>query len=294
MNRFKKYVLGASALCMLATGLIASKAYAEYKPNRRDTTITREQVDELGYTGLLPQDSFRFTIYQRPNAPDYELTLKIFTPLPVSGCFKTLPYEATDEIKGQMLEVYMDFPVIMPDRDGNCDNVQNTLSTEVLLDKDELIDNDINKFLFRSKYGVITYDLYINEDMIELSSPNDVFQEGLEYWFLPSNAVVLSVPMAKDNLMNHKSMLQDLAIVAETNDLIPIEEKFPDYMPKEDFLNRFYFLDTDGDVREQLNNGSTSVTIGQIYRTEPFYGPNGKYDKKVPIDVVATMPDVYD
>lgn len=294
MNTFKKYLLTVSAVSLVAGTIFVSQANAEYKPNRKNTDMTREQVEELGYTGLLSQDKLRFNLYQKPNAPAHQIMMQTFILQPIEGCVKVMPFEITDEIKGQTLEVYIDFPVVSPDYDGDCDYNTYSPVDEIVLDKDELIDKNVNKLALRTKYGVIDYDLYIDDELIELTSPNDAFQEKIEFWMLPKNAVVVSVPMAKGDLANQHRLLQDLAIVAEDNNLIPIEEKTPDYIPKESQLNRFYFLDTDGSVRDLLNNGSQSVRLGEIYKTEPFYGPNGKYDKKIPIDVIATLPNEYD
>lgn len=294
MNTFKKYLLAASAVSVIAGSVFVSQANAEYKPNRKNVEMTREQVEELGYTGILSQDKLRFNLYQKPNAPAHEIMMQTFIMQPIEGCIKVMPFEITDEIKGKTLDVYIDFPVVAPDYDGDCDYNTYVPVNEITLDKDELIDKSVNKLSLRTKYGVIDYDLYIDEELIELTSPNDVFQEKIEFWMLPKNAVVVTVPMAKGDLMHQKGMLQDLALVAEDNNLIPIENKNPDYMPKESQLNRFYFLDTDGSVRDSLNNGYSTVRLGEIYKTEPFYGPNGKYDKKIPIDVIATLPNQYD
>lgn len=294
MNTFKKYLLAVSAVSLVAGTIFVSQANAEYKPNRKNNDMTREQVEELGYTGLLARDKLKFNLYQKPNAPAHEIIFQVYISTPIEGCLKVIPFEITSEIKAKTLEIYTDFPIVSEDRDGNCDYKSYSPRDEVILDKDELIEKGVNKVALKSKYGTKNLDLYIDDELIELTSDNDVFVKDFEFWMLPKNTVVVTVPMADGDLIDQNHMLQDLAIVAEDSNLIPIEEKNPDYMPKKAMVNRFYFLDTDGSIRDMLNNGASTVRLGEIYKTEPFYGPNGKYDKKIPIDVIATLPNEYD
>ena len=58
MKTLKALTLGAAAICMLAvTTTPQAQSFAQdegYKPNRKDTLPTREQLEEMGYTGVLP------------------------------------------------------------------------------------------------------------------------------------------------------------------------------------------------------------------------------------------------
>lgn len=298
MKRLK--ITGIAALAVLmCSGSFASYAHAEgmYKPNRKVVEPTREQIEELGFTGILPQDRFWFSVINDRTVPDGFLVFRVATPSPVDGCVKMMNYEATPEIQGVVLILDVKFPIILPDyknvRQENCKK-SNSAYVDTLIDRNELIDKGVNQFRIRTKYGVTNFDLDVTPHKIRFIPKEKTKYLTSEYWTLPRNAVVLSVPMFNDDLMNSSAQLQQLARVAYSRGLVPIEEDMPDYIPSTPRQNRFYFLDTKGDVLDLLENGGGAVSVGQLNKAEPYYGPNGKYDKIIPVDVMASIPDVND
>lgn len=292
MNRITKFALTISAVSIIA-GTSLGSAFADYKPNRKDTGPSREQFEELGFTGILPHDKVGFTMFQKPNTPTNELVLKVISGIPLEGCFDSMPFELEQKIEGKSLSVDLKFPIIEMDARKDCTKRRVMEEAETVIDLDELREKEINQMRLVSKYSTRSFDLDLNEHRILLEPRESVLQSNLEYWLLPENTVMLSVPMAKDDLYYKDKILQELAMVADNNGLIPIEEQIPEFMPNEVKYNKFYFLDTEGKVKEALNNNdSGAIVIGSIHKSEQYYGPNGKYDKKIPVDVIATLPEL--
>lgn len=293
MKPFKKYALTFGAIALL-TGTSLASAFADYKPNRKDTGPSREQIEELGFTGILPLDQAGITIFQRHDTPANELIMYVILPLQVEGCYKTMPFELEKSITGTLLVVDMKFPIMQLDARKDCEKKRGMETAEVTIDLDELREKNIKVMKLTSRYQTRSYEIELTDEKIVLTPTESIMLPKLEYWFLPKNTVVLQVPMAKDDLYYKHAILQELAGVAADNGLIPVEDKIPEYMPHTVTYNQFFFLDTRGDVMEMLENGETAVTIGAVHTSEPFYGPNGKYDKKIPLDILATLPSAID
>lgn len=293
MKKITKHALTLSAAVLLVGTSMAS-ALADYKPNRKDTGPTREQIEEMGFTGILPLDRTGFTVFQRPNSPANELVFYVISRVPLEGCFETMPFELEQKIEGKSLTVDLKFPIVRLDNTPGCEKKRSMETAEMILDLDELRDKEINVVRLMSKYSTRVFDLELTDNMFKLIPRESVMSQGIEYWIPPKNTVMLSVPMAKTDLYYKDDILQELAMVAENNGLEPIENKISDFMPQKSQYNRFYFLDTEGKIRDALSDTSKTITIGKVHRTEPFYGPNGKYDKKIPMDVIATLPQDLD
>lgn len=297
MKTLKALTLGAAAICLLATAAIpfaASNAQDEgYKPNRKNVMPTREQLEELGYTGVLPHTEFRYYFIHDPKADEGDLTLRADIPLQMHGCYEMYQPEIEQKIVGKTLVLDVELPIaIQPysrDRNPNC-KLTDTIGTNIHIDRDELLEEDINKIHFVSRYGVIVREMELTENYVTLTAPGDKLSKPYTYWSLPKDTVVLTVPMFNKDLMHNDTQLQQLARMAKVKGLVPIETSIPDYTPADDITNRFYFIDTKGDVTEAAKESGGTISIGQIHIKEPFYGPNGMYDKEKGIDILASLP----
>ena len=297
MKTLRALTLGTAAICLLAaSGTPHTASFAQdedYKPNRKNTKPTREQLEEMGYTGVLPLDQFRYDFIHDPKAEDGDLTLRADIPLQIHGCYDIYQPEIEQKIVGKTLVLDIEIPLaIQPlshDRNPNC-KITDSIGTNIHIDRDELLEQDINKIHFVTKYGVLVREMEITEDYITLSAPDNALIKPYTYWSLPKNTIALSVPMINQDLIGHDTQLQQLARVAKINGLVPIETTLPDYMPAYDIKNRFYFLDKKGDLLEKLMEDDSTISIGQIHIKEPFYGPDGLYDKEKGVDVLASIP----
>lgn len=295
MKKLKFTGLALIAL-LLGAGSLCAQASAEdglYKPNRKITEPTREQYEELGYTGVLPQSFYQIAFVHDAAAKEGDLVLRILMPIPVQGCVKMMNFETEQEIQGPALIIDIDFPIVIPDyktKDQiNC-NKSNTASVDTHIDRNELIEKGVKELRLKTKHGVTVFEMEITPHVLKLK-PKDILKKKIEYWSLPKNAVILSVPMSKGDLMDNSAQLQQLARAAQARGLKPIEEELPEYTPGLNRENRFYFLDTKGDVSALLEESGGAISIGQVNSTEAFYGPDGLYDKIIPMDVMAMLPD---
>lgn len=290
MKPFKKYALTLSAIALL-TGTSMGAAFADYKPNRENTGPTREQIEEMGFTGILPLDKIGMTIFQRHDTPRNELIFKMILPQQVEGCYETIPFEMEQKVDASILTIDMKVPILLMDAHKDCTHKREMEQGEVAINLDELREKDIKIMKLTSRYFTRSFEIELTDQKIVFKPTENVLLPELKYWFLPENAVALTVPMANEDIYYKHAMLQELAGVAADNGLIPVEDQIPEYMPHDpNPYNKFFFIDTRGDVLEMLKNGETSVTIGAVHTTEPFYGPEGKYDKKIPLDILATLP----
>lgn len=297
MKTLKALTLGAAAICLLAataTPYTASFAQDDvYKPNRKNTLPTREQLERTGYTGVIPHNQLSYDFIHDPKAEEGDLTLRTDIPIQIHGCYEIHQPEVEQKIAGKSLVLDIKMPVAMEpqSRDKNPDcNLSNSIATNTHIDRDELLEKGINTIQFVTKYGALYRNMELTQDYVTLRAPGNDRIKPYTYWSLPANTVVLSVPMFDKDLMHHDTQLQQLARMAKVTGLTPIETRIPDYMPANDITNRFYFLDTKGDLIEDLKEKSGTVSIGQIHVKEPFYGPNGLYDKEKGIDILASIP----
>lgn len=297
MKTFKSLTLGAAAICLLATtALPHATSFAQdesYKPNRKDTRPTREQLEEAGYTGIIPLNQLQYDFIHDPKADEGDLTLRTDIPMQMHGCYEMYQPEVEQEIVGKtlVLDVGMPFAIKPHSHDRNPDcKLTGSIGTDIHIDREELLEEGVNKMKIMTKHGAFVRDVELTEDYITLTAPGNDMVRPYTYWSLPADTVVLTVPMFNEDLMHHNTQLQQLARVARIKGLIPIETRLPEYTPADPITNRFYFLDTKGDLLKELKDGSTTISIGHIHIKEPFYGSDGLYDKEKAIDILASIP----
>lgn len=295
MRKAHVLTLGATMMTLLLAGTTMSHAQEDYKPNQRVKEPTREQLDELDYSSILSQEGFRFAFVNNPDSDPDKLLMQIIAPNPIQGCAKIYPFEAKKSINGKTLAIDVKFPHILPDYNNknryDC-NRSTMIGTEIVLSHAELIENEVNAVHLRTKFGAAPYKLKVTEHMIRMEPQNKML-ETLEYWILPKNTIILSVPQHKGNLIENHEQLQILARIARARGLSPIESIVEGYTPAGPELNRFYFVDTEGRLSQELEDNNGTTTIGELYSSEEYYGPDGKYDKEIPLEIIAMRPGLY-
>lgn len=296
MKMIKTLTLGCATLCYLAAAAMpvaGALAQDDYKPNRKSNEPTREQIEELGLSGILPLEDIDYYFVHDPKASEDDLVFRAAIPLEVQGCFQVYEPEMKSEIVGKSLNLEVKMPIVTSPYSSttkpDC-QLRNSFAADTRISRKALMDNGVNKFRMKSHYGAIMRDLEVTEHFVRISDPGDKRMKPYTYWTLPPNAVVLSVPMFKGDMLDNNTQLQQLARVAKIKKLVPIESEVPDYMPANANTNRFFFLDTRGDVVGLLNETGEPIIIGQVHSKEPFYGPNGLYDKETGVDILATLP----
>jgi hypothetical protein len=286
-----------AAICLLATSTTpyaASFAQGEvYKPNRKSTLPTREQLENTGHFGIIPHNQLSYAFIHDPKAEEGDLTLRADIPLQIHGCYEMYQTEIEQKIVGKTLVLDIEMPIATKPRSHNRNpdcKLTDSIGTNIHIDRDALLEKNVDQIKFVTKYGVLIRDMELTENYATLTAPGNDRIKPYTYWSLPANTVVLSVPMFNKDLMYHDTQLQQLARMAKVKGLTPIETRMPEYTPADDITNRFYFLDTKGDLLKKLKEKGGALSIGHIHIKEPFYGPNGLYDKEKGIDILASIP----
>ena len=251
-------------------------------------------------TGILSERQLNFRFITIPEADDNMIHMLFFNPTPVQGCANVDSYIIEQDIRGVALYLEVEYPEVTPDRSVRnphyeCTKGAQTAQTIVALNKDQLIENGITTLNIQTNSYMKRYDVEINEDMIRLTEavPEPDPEDAIEYWFIPDNAVVLTVPMATEDVRDNALLLDQLNTIARLRNLTPIDEVKPGFYQhsgneKWDNINdkKFYFVDKFDTLKTALEN-DPYVTIGRLETTEIAYGPEGKYDKVKYLPVYA-------
>jgi len=287
--------LGAAMMAFVISGTSLSLAQEDYKPNRRNNEPSRQQLDEMDYSGMLSQSNIRYGFVNNMSGDPDKIMIRIISPNVIQGCASIYPIEATPSIIGKTQIIDIKFPHIIPnykERNIYKCNQQNMVGTDVALSHSELLEKGINMLQLRSKFGSIPYNLEVTENRIKMTS-HDKKLRPLEYWIMPQNTVILTVPKYDGDLIEDNEQLQMLARIARARGLKPIEDVAEGFVPHTLNKDHFYFVDTEGRLSEMLNNESGTAVIGELYTFEQFYGPDGKYDKEIALDILAMKPGEY-
>ena len=244
-------------------------------------------------SGLLPNDKFNMRFIHDKDASPNTLTARIFLPIPIEGCAKVIPHHVSAEYQKRTLVLKVEQADVLPDINvknrGHCQS-SSIAYRDVKIDHARLLEQNIKYVRIVTKFGAHVYDAEIDENHIRLVPKFNPTQDALEYWMLPENAVVLSAPM----LDKKENPEQKITALAKNKGLIPITDRIKAYTPAAYDSGNYYFLDEKGDVLDLLKNSQNSFPIGQIETTELFYGPEGQYNKKIPVSVIASLPGEYD
>lgn len=274
---FRKIALGL----LLTTGLLsAPTAQAQFM------------------TGLLPEGNMSFKFVTIPEADDNLMHILIYNPTPVQGCANIDTYLVEQDIRGVDLYLEVEHPIVSPDRKVrnphyDCNKGDQVAQTIVTINKTELMEKGVNKMTIKTPARTMRFEMDINEDMVHLTNALPDIDTNIEHWFVPDNAVLLTVPMAYENIEDNMILMDQIHNVAALRNLTPIEDVKPGFTllsgnEKDDArkMNHFVFLDETGIMNSLLEDGQP-VKIGHIETTEKFYGPEGQFDKPKQLPVYA-------
>jgi hypothetical protein len=164
--------------------------------------------------------------------------------------------------------------------------------TDIVLNRDELINNAVNQIAFQSASTVTDYyrvDIDKNRLILSPKSTNafkpfdfGTSRDPLVYWFYPAGTVALSIPNAPPKA----DLNQAINTLAAQKNLIPVSNVVPDFIPPSQKNNLFYFIDNAGFVPD----GEAGIELGMITVPQTFYGPQGAYQKPQNLVVYARKP----
>ncbi len=276
----------------LATATIAALALSG--PETRAQGILNEEIAPPN-SKLISKSKFFMSVVNKPGAPRNEITLRLFNPYPIQGCAAISPFYVDYEVLANMVRVNMDFPIVDVDRSVRyphyeCKYSGNDASADITLNLEELNEKMVTRMLFKSPDQSLPYAIYFDDNVFRLTPVANDALESLIYWRLPENTIVLSIPGENGDLTKKDpDLIAQLYSRAQARNLTPIQDVVSGFVPNSRRVNRFFFVDESGALADTLTEGE-QAPFEVLQTTEPFYGPNGKYDKAVDINVTASLP----
>lgn len=293
----KTYMFKITSL-FLAILCITSSAYAhDYAPNRKKEKPNRSKIEAYGYTGIISIRQMGLEFIHKPGQSSDDIYMHIVMNVPMEGCLEILPFEVKEKTFGRTKQFDVKPPIAVKSvtkkqNHYSCNDQNNLLKTELRLSRSELEEKNIRQLKVNLEPATMAFDVYLTDEMIDLKSTSNPLISPETYWFLPKNTVVLQVSMLDEQELSSPKVLTQIAHLAESKGLTPIEDSIPNYTPYKNRVGRYYFTDKRQDTIKSLEN--TPVIIGNIVIEEEFFGPNGKYMREKPIQVYAQKPDIND
>jgi hypothetical protein len=256
--------------------------------------------DMFNQSRLISQSKFTIKVANKPNAPRNEITIHLSSDYPVEGCTKIQPFYAEYEILANTIRVNMSFPVVEPDLSVRYPHYQckfsgNDLSTDLTFNLDTMSENAVSRIIFVTEEQTYPYTLYFDDAVFRMTPLGNGAQEAVNYNRLPEGTVVLSIPSASEDIApGNSDLLQQLDTLAKSKNLKPIAEVNSEFMPNNIQKNRFLYVDTQDAFKSKIADSHESFLLGTLNSSEPFYGPNGKFDKPKMLDVFIQHPGADD
>ncbi len=310
LNKTRFIFLPAIVICTLVTAAFASLAFAEEFP--------RAEISDA--PGLVPNYGYTMSFVRTEEMAYNEATLRIVQPIAVSGCMDISTPEAQTSIIGPSVKVVISPPVVKFDdspKYGNstCRKKSPSVTTDVILNRDELIKGDVSKIVLSGPGGEDTYDLHADKDKIyffrkvkdserQMDLRVDFFDDKyffkptdskarhapLTHWFYPENVVMLNVVSAPGSGL---MVAYEIEKLATRQGFIRLRMLLKGFEPPSTDKNTLYFVDQTGITAKSLSHDLGAV-FGTITVSETFHGPEGPYEQPKKLDVFAKLPGMFE
>jgi hypothetical protein len=174
---------------------------------------------------------------------------------------------------------------------------------DVVLDRDDLIKNNVNTVRLQMGRGIDIYDLSVNEEraiMTPSASTSGITSSSaaqnipdvinaMTHWFYPENTLILWVPNAdpKENLQ------PKLDEMADKMGLVPLDSIYPDFQSPLLSKNFYYYVDKKGGTAAKIAAGKPE-SIGTVTLLKSRYGLVADETVEDEAIVFARRPDIYE
>ncbi len=279
-----------------------------------------QEIEENEVPYLLDAPIFSMNFVRDPKAAPNEATLRLSQSYSVSGCVNIKPMTVTPRIAGQRLEYTVSEPVVTLSKEPqysqfDCKPSVNTVTTDIVFNRDIILEKKINKVTLRGPGGQDQYEIYANEHTLSLYTKvrdpmtgkyvkssdgkgKEAFKplkstqrdDPLTYWFYPENTLVLYVPGTSENPGQLAERVHELA-----GKYGMIEAKFamPGFVSPLKDQNVFYYVDQVGLHANKIRQNGAGP-FGNITVKEMFQGPEGPHEKDTVVAVYARLPGLMD
>ncbi|MCE7887837.1 MAG: hypothetical protein DYH13_10105 [Alphaproteobacteria bacterium PRO2] len=247
-------------------------------------------------TNPLPLGMQQIYLVRKEGLKNNEAALRMMTPVSLGGCINVAPPVIKMRKSANMLILNIEDGVISVNKKPQyghfqCDSGSHTASADLILNRDELIQDNIRSLSFQASNGAMdVYDVKVTPDRLTLVPRSTVAfvpyaastkLDPLVYDFYPDNLVILyasSAPEGADLSAQITTLAQSKGLVEST------------------VLKNgrgLYFIDRTGALAGTLAFDANAF-IGTVRVEETYQGPDGPYQQARAVDVYAKRPGTLD
>lgn len=269
----------------------------KYRPRPELQTSGRRPL--VGEADLAPE------IIRTPGNREGDFALRLVAGKTVTGCLKKENQSLSITKDNGTMTIKMTGGQISTDQKNvqysqyQCDVKKGVSATDIPLNREELIAEEIKiitvqsentSSLFRLKLDITPERIIFTEDkglgaVKRPSAADTIFEQT--FWFFPPGTKILH-SNAKDTAGTRDAMIRTLA---RSKGLTPLEELLPDFTAPASAHGKIYVVDEKGLFKNDTNE---PVLLGEIEQTEPFFGPEGPYERLIKKQVTLENPGLYD
>jgi hypothetical protein len=247
-------------------------------------------------TNPLPLGMQKIYLVRTEGLKNNEAALRMMTPISMDGCINVAPPVIKMRKSANMLILNIEDGVVSVNKKPQyghfqCDNRSHMASADLILNRDELIQDNIRSLSFQASNGAMdVYDVKVTPDRLTLVPRSAVafvpYSTGtkvdpLVYDFYPDNLVILyasSAPAGSDLSAQITTLAQSKGLVEST----ALKNG-----------RGLYFIDQSGALAGTLAFDANAF-IGTVSVEETYHGPNGPYQQARAVDVYAKRPGTLD
>lgn len=253
---------------------------------------------------ILPSFNYDIGFVRAPGAAPGQATLRLTTPLAISGCVHMKQpvvaiVETPPVLRLRLTEAELELDKSVRYAHFQCDVRTQFAYFELPLTRDELLEKGITRIALKSDAGQFRdIVLDVNESrMIATSTSTKTGAKEMSvpgaggiatYWFYPENTIVLGAPGAKLDA----AARDEIDNRARVSGLVPLSDQLPGFEPGPELAQNAYFVDTSGRIKRQIETAGKPVAFGSVTTSETYFGPNGQYQQPKNIAIYARLPGV--
>ncbi len=295
--------LRLAALLLLLGMLTPQSSFAQDAGNSSEVRIKENS------TSLFPRNVYDLQFFNDPRTSESEFKMRFIARGVVAGCAYMEkgrpPFEERErykDVKDGYLKTFqssvlkidlIDTNVRLDEKNPrysahDCNTKHNISYIDVPINRDELIDSGIKKFMiYNANYGDFgEHEIDVNKDRFILKAKSPAGEYWATLWFFPKNSVTLIAPEAK-NGNNVKDLIREFGI---SHGLTPIEDVLEGYTQPRTAKNYVIFNDPKGRFVNQLSEEQKRVLIGTISPTRTIYGAAGPGQEPYTVNLFAALP----
>lgn len=247
-------------------------------------------------TNPLPLGMQQIYLVRTENLKNNEAALRMMTPISMDGCINVAPPVIKMRKSSNMLILNIEDGVVSVNKKPQygqfqCNNGSHTASADLILNRDELIEDNIRSLSFQASNGAMdVYDVKVTPDRLALVPRSTVAfvpysastkPDPLVYDFYPDNLIILYAPSAPEGA----DLSGQITTLAQSKGLV-----------ESTVLKNgrgLYFIDQAGTLANTLAFDGNAF-IGTIGVEETYQGPDGPYKQARAVDVYAKRPGMLD